>query len=124
MIRQQVTVGAAFVVALTVVGCGSGADLSAPAAAVLQRDTAAVAAAARVGDLPRTSAALTRLRADVAQRRAHGEMSPERARRLLDAAARVALDVVAAHPSPPPSPAPAPASPAQPATAGSGGEGD
>ncbi|GAC1441881.1 MAG: hypothetical protein NVSMB55_10890 [Mycobacteriales bacterium] len=108
--------------ALALAGCGSGTDLSSSAAAGLQRDTAAVSAAARAGDAARTSTALASLRADVGRGRAAGELSPARAGRILDAAARVALDVVATHPAPPARPQVAP--PAQPQTGGGGGEGD
>lgn len=86
---------------LLVAGCGRNEDLSAAAASVLQRDVAAVAAAARAGEPVALNAALARLRTDVAQRRSAGQLSAARATRILDAAARVALDVTAVRPATP-----------------------
>lgn len=98
-------------------GCGGpGSGLSASAATVLQKDAAALAAAARAHDGVRVQAALAVLRRDVAAQRAKQALSAERADRVLGAAVLVAADVpapvVTAKPevtTPPPAPAPAPA---------------
>lgn len=115
----------AVAVGLVVAGCGRNEDLSAPAAPVLQRDVAAVAAAARAGEPVALNAALARLRTDVAQRRSAGQLSAARATRILDAAARVALDVTAVRPaSPAPSRRSAGHSDSNGNGDGNGGEGD
>lgn len=103
--------------------CGSQSDLSAAAGQVLQRDAAAVAAAARTGNAGLVNAALTRLRTDVAQRRAAGQLSAARATRILDAGARVALDVVTVHKSPTRPVAPVQPLPAKQKSKDGGGDG-
>jgi hypothetical protein len=98
------------------VGCGSSpsSDLSASAATVLQKDAAALAAAATSGNGSAVQAAVATLRADVGAQRAHNGLSAARAARVLAAAAKVAADVPAPVPTPvvtpvtPKSEAPAP----------------
>ncbi len=96
--------------AAVLAGCGSTppprSDLSAGAAALLQKDTAAMTAAARAGDGSAVQTALATLRRDVAAQRASGGLSAARADRVLAAAAQVAADVPAPVPSPTLSPTP------------------
>lgn len=77
------------------VGCGASpsTDLSASAATVLQKDAAALAAAARAGNGSAVRAAVAQLRTDVAAQRAHDGLSAARAARVLAAAAQIAADV-------------------------------
>lgn len=77
-------------------GCGGGSphsDLSAAAATLLQKDTAALAVAARAGNGSAVQAALATLRRDVTAQRAQDGLSAARAERVLAAAGQVALDV-------------------------------
>jgi hypothetical protein len=92
---RRAVLAAAALVALTGAACGSQPELGAAAAQVLQQDVADVRAAAKSGDQPRTAAALGKLRGDVAAQGAAGHLSAARAARILDAGARVALDVSA-----------------------------
>ncbi len=86
-------------------GCGSS-SMSGQAATTLQLDANAVDRAARAGDGLAVDTALRRLRAHVASLRASGDLSAERAARVIAAAAAVALDVP--RPTPPASPTPSP----------------
>lgn len=87
--------------ALLLGGCGSsGGDLDSSAAALLQRDVAAVETAARRGDRTATERALAVLSRHVQERRAAGEISAERASRVMAAASAVGRSVPAARPSP------------------------
>jgi hypothetical protein len=95
--------------------CGdSRTDLSASAEALLKKDAAAVASAARAGNATAVRAAVTRLRYDVAARTRSGDVSSERAGQILTAAGAVLGDVPlpAATPSPTPVATHAPAAPA------------
>jgi hypothetical protein len=85
-----------------VAGCGSGTDLSASAEALLKKDAAAVAAAARSGDGAAVQAAVAKLKADLAAQVDSGGVSAQRADRVLAAAARVASDVPAPKVTPTP----------------------
>jgi cytoskeletal protein RodZ len=96
-------------------GCGGTEppSLSPEAAQVLASDVDAVAAAARSQDVAALGGALQALRGHVEHYSTLEEISPERASRILAAAARVATDVQPAAPQPAPEPAasaaPAPA---------------
>lgn len=88
-------------------GCGgSSSDLTSSAATVLQRDAAALKAAALAHDGARVQAALAVLRRDVAAQRAEQGLSADRADRVLAAAALVAGDVPPPAPVTTPSPVP------------------
>ena len=85
-------------------GCGGGggsahSDLSAAAATLLQKDTAALAVAARAGNGSAVQAALATLRRDVTAQRAQDGLSAARAAQVLAAAAQVAVDVPLPSPS-------------------------
>jgi hypothetical protein len=98
--------------ALTVVtlalvsGCGgsSTTDLSASAEALLKKDAAAVAAAARAADGTAVRTAVTRLRTDVAAQTRSGDVSSERAGQILAAATAVLGDVPVPVATPRPTP--------------------
>lgn len=109
---------AAAALALSVLtGCGSDEDLSAAAERVLQADVKAVETAARAGNRAGLQSALARLRTHVEEQQAKGEVSQERAARILAAGARVALDVGLPRPAPV-------ATPSRPPATGGDGEGD
>jgi hypothetical protein len=95
---------------LLLAGCGT-ADLSAKAELVLKADVAKVVTAARAGNGAAVRAAVDQLRRDVTAQREAGELSEERASRVLAAASLVAVDVPVpkATPTPTPSPRPSPA---------------
>lgn len=80
-------------------GCGSSTpstkDLSPAAASVLQKDSAALATAARSGNRTGVLAALAVLKRDVAAQQSTHGLSVDRATRVLSAAAMVAGDVPA-----------------------------
>ena len=82
-----------------VAGCGSSTpsakDLSPAAASLLQKDAAALAAAARSGDRTGALAALAVLKRDVAAQQNTQGLSAERATRVLSAAAVVVGDLPA-----------------------------
>lgn len=101
------------VAAFVVTGCGEQEqpEISPQAAQVLAADVDAVTAAARAGDATALQEALKTLRAHVDAQQESGDLSSDRAARILAAGARVALDVGAPAPevvvSPVPVPAPA-----------------
>lgn len=75
-------------------GCGSDEPEISPAAAkVLAADVDAITAAARAKDAAQVQAALKTLRAHVDEQQESGELSADRASRILAAGAKVALDV-------------------------------
>ncbi len=90
---------------LLLTGCGSSSGMSAAAATALQADASAIDKAARAGDGAAVQAGVRRLRAHVATYRTSGDLSVERAARVVAAAAAVAVDVPAPVPTKPP-PAP------------------
>lgn len=106
--RRPVRVLAAGCALALLAGCGSGSDLSDRASALLKADAAAIAKTARAGDSTGLRAALTRLSQDVATQLGKGELSADRAARILSAAKDVAADApapaVAVTPRPTPKP--------------------
>lgn len=91
-------------------GCGEQkrADISPQAAQVLASDVDAITAAARAKDATQVQQALQALRSHVDAHQASGDLSSERASRILAAAAKVGLDVGLPAPKVIVSPVPAP----------------
>lgn len=107
--------------ALILVACAQqdGTEISPQAAQVLAADVDAVTAAARAGDAAALQEALKVLHGHVDAQQESGDLSSDRAARILAAGARVALDVGAPAPQVVISTVPVPV----PADRGEGGRG-
>lgn len=88
-------------------GCGQQAALTANASSRLAGDVARLRTAAVSGTSAQVASAADALRSDVADLRARGDLSAERAAVVLDQLARVLADT-AARPAPAPTPTRAP----------------
>ena len=94
--------------ALAVPGCAAPPELDSGTGAALQERVAAVRSALAGGDHAAALATLDTLAADVERAAAEGKISLERKTRILQAAARVRGDALAAVPSEPAAPVPVP----------------
>ena len=92
MTRWWAALGVATVLALSACG-GAGDDLSEATTAQLESQVAAIRAAAVAGDRPGAEAAVAKLRTTVTQLEQAGDMSAERARDVLAAAAAVEIQL-------------------------------
>jgi outer membrane murein-binding lipoprotein Lpp len=101
-------VAAAVVVLVTLAGCGSHAEVDARASRDLRSRVDAIRTATDAGDVEGAQALLGQLERAVARWQRRGDLSPDRANQILDAASGVAteLDAAAATTSPSVSPSP------------------